>query len=67
MFKNIIEETMKSSDSDIRLSRGRKWMVWMNNNWIVFEHKYDAKKVITLYEGDSVREAIKVLMSDEEI
>ena len=47
---NIIS-ALKKNDC-IRVSYGDKWLVYDVDEWIVYQHKYGAKKTITICRTD---------------
>lgn len=63
-----ITEALKSETQDIRLTNNAKdrWLVWDNaiNQFTVFQKRRYERMTGTLYNGDSINDAIDVLMGE---
>ncbi len=57
---NDLEAILQTTNA--RISIDGRWLVFWQGEWTVFEHKYGAKKNITLYRGDSLNEATTALV-----
>jgi len=51
-------------ENRIRLELDCKWLVWSNDEWYVYEHKYRARHSTCLYRGDSFEAALTILATD---
>lgn len=56
---NIIS-ALKSNDC-IRVSHGDKWLVYDNEEWVVYQRRYGAKKTIVVCRTKIQDEAVEAL------
>jgi hypothetical protein len=63
-----IEEFLKSPDNNVRVSIGNTWLYWEYLNsltnegqWVVLDRPPYAKRNRTLYNGDNLDEALRML------
>ena len=49
---------------NIRISCVRRWLFWSDQEWIVYERKFGARKNITLYAGQSLGKALNALVGE---
>lgn len=59
---NIISALTKIDG--MRISYQDKWLTWDNDEWVVYQRKYGAKKSIILCRTPIQDDAIKVLCND---
>ncbi len=60
-----IEEAMQKYDN-VRLSSGDRWIVWDEREWIVYEHKFGARKTTNLFHSESIDDALAVMFLEGE-
>ena len=56
---NIIAALMENDN--IRVSYADKWLVYNNGEWIVYQHRYGAKKTIKICVTDDQELAVEAL------
>jgi hypothetical protein len=49
-------------DNHIHIPYGDRWLVWDDRRWYIFERPYHKKNTITLYEGEDINEALRILI-----
>ena len=53
-------------DTDARVNLRNRWLTGDRGEWAVYGHKWHAKRTVILYSGDSLDEAIKILLRQDE-
>jgi len=61
---NSLIAFLKNGNS--RISFENKWLVFMDDEWVVLEHKYGARTNTTLYRGIFLAKAIEILKGKED-
>ena len=59
-----IEELLKSPDKDVRLTVGRKWLVWDTDEWSVYEDVFRKRDALLIHSGNSLDEALEILVKE---
>ena len=59
---NIIAALMKKDC--IRVLYGDKWLIYDNDEWVVYQRKYGAKKIVVRIRTQIQDEAINILCND---
>jgi len=57
-----IDSAMRKND--IRLVNGKRWMVWDNEEWVVYSRQHGEKKNRVMVRTQIQDEAIEVLLQD---
>ena len=60
---NTEEQIIQSLKDADRLEYGGKWLYW-NTEWVVREHRYSQHGSTILYQGDSLLEALRMLLAE---
>ena len=61
-----IEELLKDKEQDIKLTNNTKWLVWYQDEQVVFDRPYGKKNNRCLYIGDNLEEALNALKEDQD-
>lgn len=62
--QGMIEEALKNNGLVLKTGDNTRWIVWYIDQWIVCEHRYNAKKVTHLAETDDLKEALRILIGE---
>jgi len=60
-----ILEALKRQDEDVRIIYLNKWIIFYDNEWVVYERRYNAKKSLIIYSGADESEAVKYLFKED--
>lgn len=61
-----IIEALKQENSPLRISNGNRWLFWdyISDEWVVMQHRYNARRSVEVYRGNSEALAVEELMDE---